>query len=244
MLIEEHYFDQMFEPLKGHKVCYVANWAGSTGDDLIHVAARQLFDRYGVGLVSIEDATAVVFGGGGNWGSYAGARKCREEAYRVIQKVPEQYQYVCSFPQSIWTNDEPIPEFMDAFYVRERESLRLCSRALLGPDLALGYSHDGPIQKASEPCGLFLRADTKEGLFVQVPNLGDPLQLVSRDLNAYFQLAMRYQHIITDRLHFAIAGLILGREVTILPNRYHKNRAMYETWLRDCGCQWSESPSL
>ena len=113
---------------------------------------------------------------------------------------------------------------MYAAYVREKESLRLCRRALLGPDLALGYSYEGHIQEASYPIGLFLRVDEKEGLFTSLPSLGDPLKVVPRDLNAYLQLAMRYRHIITDRLHFAIAGLIVGREVTFLPKRYHNNR--------------------
>jgi len=242
VLIKEHHFNRLFEPLVGHKVCYAAGWAGSTGDDLIHAAAHQLFDRYGINMVDLEDATAVVFGGGGNWGSYAGAREFREKVYRIIRRGRGQYQYVCSFPQSIWTSDEPIPEFIDAFYVREKESLRLCGRALLGPDIALGYTHDILTMKATETQGVFLRDDAKEGLFIRVPNLGDPLKAVPRDLDAYLQLAMRYQHIITDRLHFAIAGLIVGREVTFLPNRYHKNRSMYETWLRDCGCRWGEEP--
>jgi exopolysaccharide biosynthesis predicted pyruvyltransferase EpsI len=54
-------------------------------------------------------------------------------------------------------------------------------------------------------------------------------------------LATQYKRIITDRLHFAISGLILGRETTILPNSYHKNRSMYETWLRDLGCNFAEN---
>jgi hypothetical protein len=50
-----------------------------------------------------------------------------------------------------------------------------------------------------------------------------------------------FEHIVTDRLHFAIAGLMTGRDVSLLPNGYHKNRSMYETWLEDLGCHWLES---
>jgi exopolysaccharide biosynthesis predicted pyruvyltransferase EpsI len=32
----------------------------------------------------------------------------------------------------------------------------------------------------------------------------------------------------TDRLHVAVAGALLGKDVEIYPNSYYKNRAMYE----------------
>jgi exopolysaccharide biosynthesis predicted pyruvyltransferase EpsI len=54
-------------------------------------------------------------------------------------------------------------------------------------------------------------------------------------------MASRYRRIITDRLHFAIAGLHAGREVTLLPNNSHKNRSMHETWLAGLGCHFAES---
>jgi exopolysaccharide biosynthesis predicted pyruvyltransferase EpsI len=44
---------------------------------------------------------------------------------------------------------------------------------------------------------------------------------------------------VTDRLHFAIAGLHAGREVTLVANDYHKNRAMHETWLSHFGCRFA-----
>lgn len=46
--------------------------------------------------------------------------------------------------------------------------------------------------------------------------------------------------LITDRLHSAIAGTILGIPTTLLPNRYHKNRAVWEMSLRQRGVQWSD----
>lgn len=43
----------------------------------------------------------------------------------------------------------------------------------------------------------------------------------------------------TDRLHFAVAGLHAGREVTLVANDYHKNRSMHETWLAALGCRFA-----
>ena len=57
----------------------------------------------------------------------------------------------------------------------------------------------------------------------------------------YILLAARYETIFTNRLHFAIAGLIAGRKVTLLPNSYFKNKSIWECWLKDLGCLWSES---
>ncbi len=43
----------------------------------------------------------------------------------------------------------------------------------------------------------------------------------------------RYESVTTDRLHVAIAGALLGRNVTLAANRYFKNRAVYEHSLRE-----------
>jgi exopolysaccharide biosynthesis predicted pyruvyltransferase EpsI len=64
-----------------------------------------------------------------------------------------------------------------------------------------------------------------------------------KSVEEYLELAARHSRIITDRLHFAISGLIVGREVALLGNSYHKNRSIYETWLKPLGCRFAASPS-
>ena len=56
---------------------------------------------------------------------------------------------------------------------------------------------------------------------------------------AYLALAARHRRIVTDRLHFAVAGLHAGRDVTLVANDYHKNRSMHETWLAALGCRFA-----
>ncbi len=46
--------------------------------------------------------------------------------------------------------------------------------------------------------------------------------------------------IITNRLHSAILGSILGIPTSLLSNGYHKNRAVWEFSLKDRGVEWSE----
>ncbi|MEZ6066062.1 MAG: hypothetical protein R3B90_10215 [Planctomycetaceae bacterium] len=61
-------------------------------------------------------------------------------------------------------------------------------------------------------------------------------------MDEYLRLAGRYAQIITDRLHFAVCGLLCSRRVILCPNAYHKNLGMWETWLHRLGCEWAETP--
>lgn len=55
-----------------------------------------------------------------------------------------------------------------------------------------------------------------------------------RRLSAYFFLeaVKRFSSVHTDRLHVAIAGALLGKDVRLYGNSYYKNRAVYELSLR------------
>ncbi len=54
------------------------------------------------------------------------------------------------------------------------------------------------------------------------------------------------ERIVTNRLHSAITGSILGVPTRLLPNSYHKARAVWEYSLKDRGVEWAEqvSPTL
>jgi hypothetical protein len=124
-------------------------------------------------------------------------------------------------------------------FVRDRDSLRLAPPgARLAPDLALAYQDEQQLPVTEESLGIFLRDDL-EGIHDQAGR--DPTR-ECQTATQYVALASRYGVIVTDRLHFATAALVAGRQAILLPNRYHKNRSMYETWLRDLGCLWSDRP--
>jgi hypothetical protein len=44
--------------------------------------------------------------------------------------------------------------------------------------------------------------------------------------------------IISNRLHSAIVGSVLGRPVDLLPGNYHKNRSIWEFCLSQRGVRW------
>jgi len=232
-LLQPEAFDRVMEPLLGRRVGYLRPH-GHVGDALIELAMTQLFAEFGIRWLplDLDDPAAidvVVFGGGGSMGR----RSERNHALRtqaLLLGLP-----VVILPQSFTDRED---RAFARVFVRERTSLDLCSDGVLAPDLSLGLAWpagDPPVQDL----GILLRRDDERtGRRLRLAR--DPVVLCSTPADT-LALAARYRRIITDRLHFAIAGLHAGREVTLLPNNYHKNRSMHETWLADLGCHFAES---
>ncbi len=239
-------FGEIFEPLRGRRIGYV-RLPGNVGDRLIEAAAFQMMRYFGIDFVVTKPTPSAkidewLIAGGGNMGSYY--KNCQSVRSQVIADG----RPVTVLPQSFITPEEFAYKRV---FVRERASLIIRPDALLAPDLALGWEipwHwklflglDRPRQ--SQPLieeGLWLRQDW-EALFSKSRSLGDPAECC-RSPFQYLRLAARYSHVITDRLHFAVAALLCGRKTTLLPNNYHKNRSMYETSLRELGCEWRDAP--
>lgn len=239
VLIKDSAFKELMKLSEGKRVFY-HKVPGNVGDDLIHAATRQLFRRFKIDAVkTLEEADQVVMCGGGSIGIWDGCAEARRKVYEYCEAngVP-----IILYPQSVGGADETIPDIVGHRFVREWNSLPLMPGARLMPDMALAYHVPKDHGPAKHGMGLFLRNDP-EALFPDHPDsLGDPPRMVPRDLDEYFKLAAGYEHVITDRLHFAIIALLLKRKATLLPNKYHKNRGMWETWLKDLGCGWAENP--
>lgn len=226
-------FEPVMEPLLGRRVGYIRP-LGHVGDAMIERAMIQLFDEFGVEWLVLDldapaDVDTIVFGGGGSMGR----KSPHNHALRtraVALGVP-----VIVLPQS-FTDREDRP--FARVFVRERASLGLCPTGTLAPDLALGLACHEPPPPAQD-LGIFLRRD-QERTGRRLRLARDPAVLCSRP-EEVLALVARYRRIITDRLHCAIAGLHAGRDVTLLPNNYHKNRSMHETWLAALGCRFAES---
>jgi exopolysaccharide biosynthesis predicted pyruvyltransferase EpsI len=227
-------FAHVFRPLQGRRIGYVRPH-GNVGDRLIEWATHQLFDHFHIPWKTVaaddplDDVDELVFGGGGNMGTLW------EGNWRLRERCLARGKPLTILPQS-FTSREDRP--FQRVYVRERASLTLYPRGILAPDLALGLDPP-PIAPPTRRQGVFLRRDSERA----VPRrwlARDPVRLCRTPLE-YLQLAGRYERIVTDRLHFAICGLLLGRQTTLLPNAYHKNVSMFETWLGDLGCRFATS---
>jgi hypothetical protein len=230
-LLPPEAFAAVFAPFAGRRVGLVTP-RGNTGDTMIHAATVQLLDHFGVAWTRFdpdapEDVDELAFGGGGNMGDlHPGNAALRARCMTL--GLP-----MTILPQSFVSRDDL---GWKRVWVRERISLRHCRRASLAPDLALGFDYTARAA-VEQPTGVFLRADV-ESAVRRPAGARDPVAECATPAE-YVELAARHGHVVTDRLHFAIAGLIAGRQVTLLPNSYHKNRGMYDAWLADLGSHWA-----
>lgn len=227
-------FAHVFEPLVGRRVGYVRP-VGNVGDHLIELAMMQLLGEFGIHWATWEpwartSFDVLVFGGGGSMGClYPVNHSIRAAA--LATGIP-----LTILPQS-FTHAEDKP--FARVYVRERHSQRLfCPDGILAPDLALGLEWPAP-GSPTRDVGVFLRRDC-ERRGRKPSRWGDPTR-ICRVPADYLNLAASYRRIVTDRLHFAIAGLHAGRDVTLVANNYFKNQAMHETWLEALGCHFADS---
>lgn len=235
-LLSQDRFSPIFTPLQGRRIGYVPT-CGTLDDRLIEMATLQLFSDFGIEyrieqLAGDSDIDEIVVAGGGP------ADLCPAERMDRLLKVAAT-KPLTILPRSFvvpWL-DEPGSLRCHRFYLRERASLACRLGGILMPDLLLGLDVDAT-PSPENLIGVWLRQD-REALFNRHGS-GDPTA-VCQTPEDYLALAGRYRHLVTDRASFAIAGLIHGRDVTLMPSRSPTNRSLWETWLRDLGCKWLES---
>jgi hypothetical protein len=228
-------FAPVCAPLLGKKVGYVTPF-GNVGDRLIEAAMCQLFAEFGVRWEHFDPADKpadaldlLVFGGGGNMGTLY------ENNWRLRGQMQKHGLPIVILPQSFTS---PEGRDYDTVFVRETTSLSLCPGGILAPDLALGFDAS-PAPAPRRRLGVFIRKDQERR--VARPWLTSDPAKWCRTPPEYLRLAATYEQIVTDRLHFAICGLIAGRSTTLLANSYHKNEAMHRTWLAGLGCHFATS---
>ena len=110
---------------------------------------------------------------------------------------------------------------------------------MLAPDLGLAYAPTIQFDDPQHDVGWFMRDDCERQQPTVAANCGDPA-LLAATAEDYLRIAASYRVIHTDRLHFAIAAMIAGRQAHLYANSYFKNEAIYHLWLRGRGCQWAE----
>lgn len=242
MLFDDDEYAEVLDLVRGHSVGLAKNRYGNPGDTLIHRATMELFRRHGVSCRTVcEDelspermpsgVSLLVESGGGNVGARfksSGGRR------RRMAEVPGPKIIL---PQSAFDSAEDLSAF-DTVFARERVSYAMLKAVhpdvRLAPDMALSLRLPSAVPGEGE--GLFLRDDEER---TEAGGI-DPARAV-RDETEYLALAGRYRRVVTNRLHFAIAALLQGCAAVLKPNCYHKNRAMFETWLCRCpNAEWGD----
>jgi len=241
-LIDQAVYKKLFKDAEG-VVGYVP-MQGNVGDKLIEFATLSLMRDFGIAYEVFDQKRLsggalprhikrLYISGGGNLGDlYPNTLELRHLACSKNRPVTV-------LPQTLTNLNEDFDKY-DQIWLREKRSLDLYPGLSLAPDMAMSLQLDSRRSETRQTIGVFLRED-REGLFADHPaSCGDPATLAS-NIASFLDLIAPYRHIVTDRLHFAIAGLLMKRKVTLLPNAYHKNLAMWETWFYNYGCNWAES---
>jgi hypothetical protein len=221
-------WDDVFKPWAGKKATLL-RVPGNAGDVLLQAATRQLFAHHSITEVSIDQAEVVFYPAGGN----VGGRYSFKDEHRAFEyvKVPKVI-----LPQSIEKAD-PYLDLADVVWLRDKTSLEIYPRAKYAPDLALAYR---TALNFPEGEGVDIAFRIDDEAVAELVGGRDPATICQHHY-AYLAEAAKSKEIHTNRLHYAITGLILGRDVTLYPNDYHKNRGVWEAELASLGCKWKDS---
>lgn len=231
LLLDDKYAE-VVAALQGHNWC-IYRPRGNAGDCMIAEGTQQLCQRHNIRLCDAKDCDGWIISGGGYltgmWGE-------ESKVTAVITKAVAKKQPVVILPHTLLKPPAILQKAK--VFVRERASLGQCPGSVLGPDMSFALTVKLKLETPTRGEGVFLRDDAES---IMPPPHQDPMEVTNWDWQEYIQLAARHTSIVTDRLHFAIASIFAGRETTLLPNSYHKNRSMWETWLKDMGCKWKET---
>lgn len=235
MLTHEKQFDLLkgllLKQCSGKKVYYFAN-PGNWGDALIHRGTLKFLAAIGLkyellpeidGQVTVHPhmkGAILIYGGSGAW-----CDTWNHAACNLISAFHPLFSELIVLP-STYKQHYAIPKA--TFFCRDLcESRTNMPQAVFCHDMAF---YIGPIASpAGQGTGRFFRTDNERSSRAVYPTEND-LSLQGTHLSdtaPFIASLARYSIIHTDRLHIAIAGCLLRREVHLYPGAYFKNRALY-----------------
>ena len=238
-LVPDIVFKPIFDPLQNQRIGVLFSPGGNNGDRLIELATMQLLGRFGIEYTLLDNTPwkqldVILCGGGGNFGH----PYCLQETLTRRRALNSGCKCIL-LPQTAYGTEWGWHHHRTFF--RDRQSLIFHPGGILAPDLTFGLACSDKFPEPTTVLGRFF-STSPESLFLTLPNEGDPRHVQLTQPIEYITIASRYAHIVTDCLHFAIAGLIAQRRVTLIPTRLHKQRSTWESWLRDLGCEWANHP--
>lgn len=222
-LLPPETWEPIFSKWSGKKA-HLLTPPGNAGDELIRAATHQILRHYNIAVVPLSEADVVMYHGGANIsGQYPFFDRTFEKT--DLPKIV--------LPHTLHKQSDYV-DLADEVWVRDETSLQFCSKAKFLPDLALGY-RPSLVANPTKEIGKFFRLDA-ERTTAPADNIGDPAASC-RTHYEYLRLAGQYKHVHTNRLHFAIAALLMGNKATLYGNSYHKCKSIFPT-LAPFGCEW------
>jgi len=206
------------------KNCRVEFNTGNRGDGVIKEGAKQLLN------IGISD-TLIFIGAGGFSKGYKHNIERFKKVYFMYKKV-----YIASV--SFDTSDNDVKNFlsnlpMNTYIIcRDEESYRQClkftPRVYLHDDFAFSFNYE-PYKKQGIGTLHAFRGDKEK---TQISENNDLSIGTEKEWEQFIKDIAEYDIIHTNRLHIGIVGTMLGKQVYLYPNSYHKNRSVYDYSLK------------
>ena len=238
-------FKPIAASLKGRQVGFLP-LPGDIGDRLTELGATRLFDHFDIDYITIDMDRL-------RWGVFdrvldtiaisAGSRNGQHCADQLaaLEAAHSHDLSVVLLPRTFAEPHESLDSNL-AVFAPERTTLALDTRYQLAPDPALAVEVAYEFSEPIAPLGVFLNADEEALFATDNRSIADPDKVCDTVFD-YLNLASRFEHVVTDRLQFAIAAMLAGRQATLLPDSSPGNRGVFEAWLEDIGCTWQENLS-
>jgi exopolysaccharide biosynthesis predicted pyruvyltransferase EpsI len=238
------------------KIIYIPN-PGNAGDSLIALGTINLFDsiniNYEIGDKNkLYENKLLFFGGGGNLVGL-GYDQCKNfilnnQAKNKIVLLPHTINNEDKLIQNLSENVILICRELYSYnYVQK--IIKNKNNVFISKDLAfyIDVQYLNTFHKKSKGvCNCFRLDREKTGL--KIPNNNNDISQTLRqgisnntsNLNAMHETCKKvfnyladYEEINTNRLHVAIAGILLNKKVNLYPNSYWKNKAVYEYSIKE-----------
>jgi len=218
------------------KPVYFYAFHGNWGDALIRAGTLKFFNEKNIKIKEltankkdwvlplITGGTVIYQGSGAFCKYYSGA-------YSNVKKLESRFNVIilpATFDKTLDFKDKTLPFRRDNF-----ESKQYMQNTEFCHDMAfyLGKVAMGQGQGS----GYFFRQDA-ERLNKTLPENNRDISAEGThfsDIAPFFKVISEYEIIYTDRLHVGIAACLLGKELHLYPNAYFKNRAIFDTSIKD-----------
>lgn len=249
-LRESPCYDHLAEKIKAHcqgrRIIYAPN-TGNWGDALIHCGIVQMLEKNGLEytLAHPKEVTAAVqsisklknnfrgyvliTAGCGNW--------CNlwDGAYEFVSAVAASFHHVIVLPSSYEKGPAATRAQNITYYRRDDgPSAKHIPDSIFCHDMAFYLDQWFPDHSSTIPFGNFFRADKEQhesaethANNVDISSLGNEY----RRIDYLFRLLAPYDLLRTDRLHVAIAGAMMRKNVELYPSKYWKIPSVFESSL-------------
>ncbi len=239
---------------------------GNAGDHLIYMGAEKIARQEGLtfSVIGYEEFLANSFdvdtalylhGGGGYNPIWSG------KPIVALERATLHKGVVIQGPQTYWDDLDFLRERIGrvvqrascerlVMMAREETSYRLLRQAvpesvetILDHDTALNLSDTDLARHPNLDYNFYAIREDKEALPIAAREYtavwGDPVE-IAPGFDAWLSVHASASEIVTNRLHSAILGSIMGIPTTLCPNSYFKNRAVWEYSLRHRGVKWAD----